>query len=92
MLTSPGRDDGAAEVDPNLGVRLGPASDRRERPAVDQQPAALVLAPGVVHRDDVRVRVERAHALPGCDSRSPASVCRTKLAFSQNSGIVAAST
>ena len=86
------RDDGAVQVDARLGVRLAAAADRGDRRAVDEQPAALVLGAGVVHRDDDAVPVERRHALPGCDSRSPASVWRMKLAFSQNSGIVAAST
>ena len=60
---------------------------------VDEQPAALVLGAGVVHRDDDGVRGRASsRALPGCDSRSPASVWRMKLAFSQYSEIVAAST
>ena len=87
-----GGDDGAVEVDRVPGVRLGTAADRRDRGALDEQPAALVLAAGVVHRHDDGVAVERRHALPGCDSRSPASVWRMKLAFSQYSEIVAAST
>ncbi len=91
-VDEPRGDDRAPQVDPRRSLRFGAPADRRDRRPVDEQPAAPVLGAHVVHRDDAAPCVERAHAAPGCDSRSPASVCRTKLAFSQNSGIAAAST
>ena len=91
-VDEPGRDDGAGEVDTPVGHRLGPVADRRDRRAVDEHPAVGVLGAGVVHRDDPGACVERRHDGPGCDSRSPASVCRTNDAFAQNSSIAAAST
>ena len=87
-----GCDDRTVQVDAGCRLGLDTGADPGDRGAVYEEPAALVLGAGVVHRDDDAVRVERRHAEPGCDSRSPASVWRMKLAFSQNSVIDAAST
>ncbi len=87
-----GGHDRAVEVDPVERLGLRPRADGGDRRAVDEEPAARMLGACVVHRHDPAVAVERRHADPGCDSRSPASVWRMKLAFSQNSGIVVAST
>ena len=53
------RDDGAAEVDALLVLRLLAGADGRDRRVLDEHPAVGVLGAGVVHRDDPAVRVQR---------------------------------
>ena len=55
-VDEPRRDDGAGEVVPLVGLRLGARADLGHEAVLEQNPAVRVLGAGVVHRDDVRVR------------------------------------
>ena len=57
-VDEPWSDDRATEVDPVGRLRLGAGADLGDRRALDEQPAAVVLRPLVVHRDDDGVCVE----------------------------------
>ena len=62
-VDEPGRDDRAAQVDALVGLGLGSAADRRDHAVLDEQPAGLVLRPGVVAGGDPTGRVQNGHAV-----------------------------
>src|SRR5262249_37785109 len=67
------RDDGAAEVDDLVRVRARAVAGALDEAVLDQEPAAWVLVALVVHRHDVRVRVEGAHTFSGTISKRSTS-------------------
>ena len=60
-VDQPGGHDRAPQVDSRGVIRLRTAPGRDDHRAVDENPTVRVLGPGVVHRDDPPVRVERGH-------------------------------
>ena len=56
-----GCDDGSADVDDLVRVRLLAAADGRHDTVLEQHPPARELRSLVVHGDDVTVREQRAH-------------------------------
>ena len=58
-----GRDDGAAEVDALVRLRLLAVPDRRDEPVLDEHPARRVLGARVVAGDDPAAGEERVSCL-----------------------------
>src|SRR5439155_26049935 len=77
----PRSDEGAGQA--HRLVRLGwigPA-DGVDAAVRDEEPAAVVLRPLVVHRHDVRLREEKAHACKGTSSKRSTSTSPRSVIF-----------
>ena len=80
-VDQPGRYDCALQIRHVAGLGSRPVADVLHEPFVDEDPAALVLGAVVVHRHDVRVGEQRAHARSGTSSKRSTSTSPRSVIF-----------